>query len=118
MLLRRLRDPTFHVAISNSITICRAWTPAALSSIVGCSQHTSNALKLQVRCDRYSSRTDDRFAIIVDLECTFSVTDDERKIEKIFHRLRKVVWIYDEFEKIDRASVFKNIFYLRPELAM
>jgi len=53
---------------------------------------------------------DDRFAFVVDLECTLSVTDDKRKIEEIFHRLRKVVWVDDEFEKVDRASSFKNIF--------
>lgn len=60
-----------------------------------------------------SSRTNDRFTIVVDFECTFSVTDDERKIEEVLHGLRKIVWIYDKFEQVDGASGFKNFFNLR-----
>lgn len=66
-----------------------------------------------VKRNKSSSRTDDRFAVLVNLECTFSVTDNKRKIEEIFHRLRKVVWVYDEFEKVDRASSFENILNLK-----
>lgn len=114
---RQLKGPTSHVAMSNSITICRAWTPAALSSIVGCSQRTSDTVKSQ-SSKSCSIRTNDRFTVVVDLKCTFSVADDKRKVEEIFHGLCKVIWVYNEFEKVDRARRFENIFNLKLLLVM
>jgi len=43
-------------------------------------------------------RTNDWLAIFLYLECTFAVSDQERKIKQVFDGLRKVVGVRDEPE--------------------
>jgi hypothetical protein len=45
-------------------------------------------------------RTDYRFTILC-FECSFAISDKERQVENIFHRLGEVVWIDYELENID-----------------
>lgn len=48
-------------------------------------------------------RTDDRFSILLDFERTFAIPDQKREVKQVLDRLRKVVRVDDESEKVHGA---------------
>lgn len=48
-------------------------------------------------------RTNDGFPILLDFERTFAIPDQEREVKQVLDRLRKVVRVDDESEKVDGA---------------
>jgi hypothetical protein len=67
-------------------------------------------------CESFA-RTDNRFAVLADFECTFSVTNEEGEVKEVLHGLSKIIWVHDEFEDIDRAGGLKNVLDLNTLLA-
>lgn len=59
----------------------------------------------------HRTRTDDRFSGF-DIQATTPISDKERKIEQILHRLSKVVRIDDELEQVDWPGGIQNAFNL------
>jgi hypothetical protein len=53
--------------------------------------------------DNRDTRTDDGFPIVLDFERTFAISYQEREIEQVFDRLRKVIRVDDESKKVDGA---------------
>ena len=52
------------------------------------------------RVEKKGKRTDHGFAILLDLKRAFAVPDQKREIKQVLDRLRKVVRIGDESEKV------------------
>lgn len=51
-------------------------------------------------------RTDDGFPIFLDLERTFTISDQEREVKQVLDGLRKIVRVDDESEKIHGTILF------------
>jgi hypothetical protein len=51
-------------------------------------------------------RTDDGLPTLLYFERTFAVPDQKREVEQVLDRLRKVVRVDEEPEKVDRAVLF------------
>lgn len=52
------------------------------------------------------ARTDDGLSIFLDFERTFAISDQEREVKQVLDRLRKIVRVDDESEKIHGAILF------------
>lgn len=54
---------------------------------------------------QWKRHTDDRFSLLIRFHRDFTVSNQERKVEKIFNGLTKVIGINDELEEIDLAGI-------------
>jgi hypothetical protein len=53
-----------------------------------------------------NARTDDGFPIFLDFERTFAISDQEREVKQVLDRLRKIVRVDDESEKVHGTILF------------
>lgn len=55
--------------------------------------------------------TDNRLAV-VNVQCTFPISDQKREVEHVLDGLSEVLRVDDEFEEVDAAKILEKVFKL------